>query len=56
MSDAPSVVRTVSVAAEIVRTANPHTAPERRCPSCGQRPPAGMVRCPTAECRGEWAP
>jgi len=39
----------VPVSAEIARATNPHRPPERRCRECGERPPAGMVRC--AGCR-----
>jgi len=51
-----SVVGRVGPSAESIRATNPHVAPERRCPTCGGRPPAGMVRCPERECRGEWTP
>lgn len=37
--------RDVPVAAVIRRVTNPHVPPERICPECRKRPPAGMVRC-----------
>lgn len=51
-----SITSRVEPAAALKAATNPHHAPERSCPTCGQRPPAGMVRCPTLECRGDWAP
>ena len=50
MSDDPSVVRTVSVAAEIVRTTNPHIPPRRACKVCGAPAAAGSYWC--HDCRG----
>ena len=50
MSDDPSVVRTVSVSAEIVRATNPHTPPRRVCKVCGAPAAAGSRWC--HDCRG----
>lgn len=41
-----TLTTTIPVAAAIKRETNPHQPPDRRCPECGNRPPAGMVRCP----------
>ena len=46
-----SLTNRVPVAAAIQRERNPATPPERKCPECGERPPAGMVR--HRECRGQ---
>jgi formate dehydrogenase maturation protein FdhE len=44
-----SLTTTVPVAAAIQRVTNPHRVPERKCPVCGLKPPAGVVR--HKECR-----
>lgn len=49
MTDA-SLTTTVPVAAAIQQATNPHRALERKCPVCGLKPPAGVVR--HLSCRG----
>lgn len=44
-----SLTSTVPVAAAIKCATTPHIAPVRKCPVCGEKPPAGVVRC--AGCR-----
>lgn len=44
----------VPVAAAIRQAQAPHRAPARKCPECGNPPPAGMVRC--RACRHNHAP
>ena len=45
-----SLTGRVPVAAAILQATNPHRPPDRRCPVCGEKPPAGVVR--HIECRG----
>lgn len=49
MTSDPSVVRTVPVAAAIVRATNPHKPPPRHCKVCGAQAAAGSYWC--RECR-----
>gem|GEM_PF-4751164 len=44
-----SVVRTVPVAAAIVRATRPHVPPPRHCKTCGAKAAAGCMWC--ADCR-----
>lgn len=49
--DEHSIVGHVEPAAEIKRRQSPAKSPDNRCPACGARPPAGMLRCPRRACR-----
>lgn len=39
-----SLTDSVPVAAAIKRVTNPAPTPDRKCPVCGLKPPAGVVR------------
>lgn len=45
MTSDPSVVRMVSVSAEILRATRPHTPPPRHCKICGGKAAAGAYWC-----------
>ncbi|MFD7045617.1 hypothetical protein [Rhodococcus jostii] len=44
MTSGASLTGSIPVAAAIQQATTPHRAPQRKCPVCGLKPPAGVVR------------